>query len=396
MINQTKIPAGWKQVKLGDIGNALIGLTYSPKNVVKAGGTLVLRSSNIKGNKVDYNDQVRVDIDVPKNKLTRVGDILICARNGSRKLIGKNVYIDGKSANNAFGAFMSVYRTDKPHYISWFFQSNSYNKQISKDLGPTINQVTTGNLNSFKLLLPPLPEQEKIVEVLEVWDSYLEKLTKTIKFKKATKKGLMQILLSGKIRLAGFSDVWKKIKLNKASLINPKSDNLPAEFVYIDLESVEKGVLKKERIIKLEKAPSRAQRKLQKKDILFQMVRPYQKNNLLFLKNGDYVASTGYAQIRTQNNPEFLYYILHTDAFVSKVLDKCTGSNYPAINSTDLGEIEILLPSFPEQTAIAQILTTADQEIEALEKKKAIIEQQKKFLLNNLITGRIRLPDFIK
>ena len=203
----------------------------------------------------------------------------------------------------------------------------------------------------------------------------------------------MQDLLTGKKRLTGFSDKWKHTNLGNESIINPRIQKLPNFFIYIDLESVEKGVLLKENKIILENAPSRAQRLLQKGDILFQMVRPYQKNNLFFNKDGNYVASTGYAQIRTSNSNHYLYQLIHTDDFVNKVLDKCTGSNYPAINSTDLSEIEIMIPSdISEQKEIAKILTTADKEITELERKLQIIKDQKKYLLNNLITGTIRTP----
>ncbi|MDE9590964.1 hypothetical protein KKJ23_25850, partial [Xenorhabdus bovienii] len=89
------------------------------------------------------------------------------------------------------------------------------------------------------------------------------------------------------------------------------SKKLPSEFIYIDLESVEKGRLLKEQLIYKDDAPSRAQRLLQLGDVLFQLVRPYQNNNYLFLHSGNYVASTGYAQLRAKNNPEFLYQLLH-------------------------------------------------------------------------------------
>jgi hypothetical protein len=71
------------------------------------------------------------------------------------------------------------------------------------------------------------------------------------------------------------------------------------------------------------------------------MVRPYQMNNLYFNKNGNYVASTGYAQIRTKQNSMYIYQYLHFQKFVDKVIERCTGTSYPAINSTDLSNIEI-------------------------------------------------------
>ena len=117
------------------------------------------------------------------------------------------------------------------------------------------------------------------------------------------------------MRFPEFSGEWETSILLDVCEINPKTPSLDEEFVYIDLESVEKGTILHENVISRDDAPSRAQRVLKFNDILFQCVRPYQKNNLLF--SGDthtlqYVASTGYAQIRTdKQNPAFLYQLLN-------------------------------------------------------------------------------------
>src|SRR5690606_7038094 len=113
------------------------------------------------------------------------------------------------------------------------------------------------------------------------------------------------------LRFPEFSEEWETKKLGEVCEINPKKGNLPNSFIYIDLESVIDGFLLKEKTVLRDEAPSRAQRLLSKNDILFQMVRPYQKNNLYFDKEGDYVASTGYAQIRTLQNSQFVFQYLH-------------------------------------------------------------------------------------
>lgn len=157
---------------------------------------------------------------------------------------------------------------------------------------------------------------------------------------------------------------WEVAKLNNIAQINPKTENLPNEFVYIDLESVEKGrLLYKNKIFKCN-APSRAQRLLSKGDILFQTVRPYQMNNYLFNLEGNFVASTGYAQIRSLQNNHFLYCYFNSQKFINFVMEKCTGSSYPAINPTDLSNLPILLPPLPEQEKIAEVLSDVDSLID--------------------------------
>lgn len=187
---------------------------------------------------------------------------------------------------------------------------------------------------------------------------------------------------------------WKVVRLGEICEINPSSRKLPEKFYYIDLESVEKGILHSLKEVFLETAPSRAQRLLEKGDILFQMVRPYQKNNFLFELNGDFVASTGYAQIRTKQNRDFIFHYLNFDTFTKKVIEKCTGSNYPAINTSVFSNLMILLPPLDEQEKIAEILSTWDEAINLtinlIESKK----QFKKALMQNLLTAKIRFPEF--
>ena len=115
-----------------------------------------------------------------------------------------------------------------------------------------------------------------------------------------------------KIRFSRFSEEWKEDKLSNVCKVNPNSGILPEKFIYIDLESVNNGLLTSRKIINRSEAPSRAKRTIIKNDILYQTVRPYQMNNL-FINSLDsdypYIASTGYALLRTKENPYFVYSI---------------------------------------------------------------------------------------
>jgi type I restriction enzyme S subunit len=192
------------------------------------------------------------------------------------------------------------------------------------------------------------------------------------------------------LRFPEFEGEWEKKKLGEISVINPTTNKIPDRFIYIDLESVTNGELTKEEIIIKHKAPSRAQRVLQKDDILFQMVRPYQKNNLYFDKDGDYVASTGYAQIKTKQNSRYLYQYLHLQKFVDEVIERCTGTSYPAINSKDLAKIYIRFPSLLEQQQIASFFTAIDQKIFQLKRKKTLLERYKKGVMQKIFSQQIR------
>ena len=195
---------------------------------------------------------------------------------------------------------------------------------------------------------------------------------------------------------------WIAKKLKDTCDVNPANSELPERFVYIDLESVEAGELKARKITNRDEAPSRAQRLLRSGDVIFQIVRPYQRNNLHFKANEsiDYVASTGYAQLRAKDSADFLFQAVHVDDFVDRVIAKCTGSSYPAINSSDLADVSLAIPGPEEQQKIANCLSSMDDLIAAQARKLDALKTHKKGLMQQLFpregetVPRLRFPEF--
>lgn len=196
---------------------------------------------------------------------------------------------------------------------------------------------------------------------------------------------------------------WNEKLLEDICTVNPSNDGLPNSFVYIDLESVEDGQLKAKNRIEKSDAPSRAQRHLRNGDVIFQVVRPYQRNNLYvdFDDGQQYVASTGYAQLRAKDSERFLYQAVHVDSFVEGVIAKCTGSNYPAINSSDLAEVRLFAPhDAAEQQKIADCLTSLDEVIAAQGRKVEALKAHKRGLMQQLFPREgetrpsLRFPGF--
>jgi type I restriction enzyme S subunit len=182
-----------------------------------------------------------------------------------------------------------------------------------------------------------------------------------------------------KRRFKKFSNTlaWEQRKLGAIAEFNPKSE-LPEVFEYVDLESVVGTEMIAHREETKATAPSRAQRLARQGDLFYQTVRPYQKNNYLFKKPYDnYVFSTGYAQIRPYGNSYFLLSLVQNDLFVKAVLDRCTGTSYPAINSDDLANMGVHIPTNDkEQTQIGDFFEKLDHIItlhqRKLEKTKAL------------------------
>ena len=325
--------------------------------------------------------------------------------------------------------------------LKLFFETNIVIDQIfGNSGGSTVATYTISNAKKTKIPLPPtIEEQQRIANALSDVDTLIANLEKLIAKKKNIKQGAMQQLLTGRKRLPGFgldertgsrptderrkechsersakreveessgykmtelglipSD-WEVKTLNELCECNRSSTlSLPKEFVYVDLESVCQGKLLKRQIVKACDAPSRAQRFFEKGDILYQTVRPYQKNNLkVDFDAKNFIASTGYAVLHCKEfllNSGYLYQYIHTDKFVDMVMDNCSGTSYPAINPKILMTFNIIVPSsIEEQTAIANVLSDMDTEISALETKLAKYRTLKTGMMQQLLTGKIRL-----
>lgn len=191
----------WETKRLAEIGQVKTGLTYSPTNVSPY-GTLVLRSSNIQQDRLAFDNNVFVNLDVSDEATVRAGDLLICVRNGSRQLIGKTAIIDDRADGMAFGAFMSAYRSDLNAYLIWCFQSSVIQKQVAEHLGATINQITNKTLKGIEVPIPVDPEERHAIStVLTDMDAEIQALETRLEKARQVKEGMMQNLLTGRIRL---------------------------------------------------------------------------------------------------------------------------------------------------------------------------------------------------
>ena len=187
------------------------------------------------------------------------------------------------------------------------------------------------------------------------------------------------------IRFKGFTDTWEQRKLGECAEFNPKSE-LPDIFEYVDLESVVGTDILSHRTESKSSAPSRAQRLAQKGDVFYQTVRPYQKNNCIFENDeNNWVFSTGYAQLRPVNDGYFLLTLLQNEDFVKLVLERCTGTSYPAINSNDLADIDVNIPiNNLEQQRIGDYFRNLDSLITLHQRKYDKLTKVKKAMLKKM------------
>lgn len=392
------IPKDWTVKPLGSIGEAVIGLTYDPSDL-NPNGRLVLRASNIQNGRLSLDDNVFVDTPIPDRLVVRQGDILICVRNGSRRLIGKCALIDKSDGEMTFGAFMSVFRTPYPPFVLYQLQSDLLKRQIEMNIGATINQITNKDLASFLIPVPPLAEQRAIAEALSDVDAQIASLDALIVKQRALKQAAMQELLTGRTRLPGFSGEWEVQRIGDIAMVNSESlssgTNPEYAFDYIAIEDVDKGKLMATSHLLFSQAPSRARRVVRKGDVLFGTVRPNLQSHFhIDNEVSDTICSTGFAVVRCKPGkaiPAYLYAHLFNDSVMDQIESVLAGSSYPAVNGSDVADIKLPFPSLDEQNAIATVLSDLDAEIVALEAQRDKTRLLKQAMMQELLTGRTRL-----
>lgn len=398
------IPSDWEVKKLSEIGESIIGLTYSPSNV-KPYGTLVLRSSNVQNGKLAFEDNVFVDMELPKRVIVQENDILICVRNGSRQLIGKCALIDKKTAGSAFGAFMSIYRSQFSNFVFHQFQSHIIQRQINETLGATINQITNKDLASFQVPLPPTKaEQTAIATALNDADALISSLEKLIAKKRNIKQGAMQELLKPKEgwEAKTFEEIADK-KIEWSITGGPFGSNLKSSdytkdgIRIIQLQNIGDGKFINEYEI------FTSQKKAD--ELLSCNIYP---NEIILSKMGDPVAraciipdfhtrylmcSDGIRLVVDNKlyDSYFIYVYINFSKFRIQAENASTGTTRKRIGLKELKTLKIICPNKSEQTRITNILSDMDAEIEAIEKKLEKYKMLKQGMMQNLLTGKIRL-----
>lgn len=190
------IPSHWDSIRLKFLGESIIGIIYSPDDVVNEGeGILVLRSSNIQEGKLAFEDNVFVNKSIQEKHLTKEGDILVCARNGSAHLVGKSAFISKEYEGLTFGAFMSIVRSDLGKFLFYFFNSQIFKAQTGLFSTSTINQLTSDTLNNMFVSVPNEKKEQIVIA------AYLDRKTAEIDALIADKKRLLEFYEEEKIAI---------------------------------------------------------------------------------------------------------------------------------------------------------------------------------------------------
>jgi type I restriction enzyme S subunit len=396
-----KIPADWEVKRLGDFLEFKNGINSSKENYGN-GMPFINVMEVISKNYITYEDipgAIEISEEQAEIYLVTKGDVLFNRTSETQEEVGlAAVYESDEKV--VFGGFV-IRGKEKESLIDNLFKRYCYRSSILRrqiirnGQGAVRANIGQGELSKINIPLPPLSEQKRIAEVLSTWDQAIQLTEQLIRQKELRKKWLMQNLLTGKMRLKGFSGVWKFVK-----------------FKDFYSESKLKVGSKKYEVLSVTKTGIVPQSEYFNKEIASSNT-----SNYLIVEKGDFVVSglnfwMGSFDVLSNFDigivsPAYKVYKLKVGfektffKFLSKsklMLDAMIGASIVGasivrrnFDKEILMEWSFKIPSIEEQTAIAEVLQTADKEIELLKAKTEQLKEQKKGLMQQLLTGRMRL-----
>ena len=431
MAEDVKVPEGWRRVRLGEISEIVKGITYKSSDYCESeeGATFINLKCILKKGGFNKDGLKYFKGLIRESQILRKGDIIIAIVDLTRDgdIIGYPLRVPDFGSNKVVTMSMDVVKIEPDAQIDKAFLyyrlclNDIHSYILSISAGSTVLHLDLNWLPQLEFSVPlSLPEQHKIAEILETLDNTIEKTDAIIEKYKHIKQGLMQDLLTrgidenGQIRseethrfrdspLGRIPEEWKVVELGEVCEINPEKVEYSSIKIvkYIDIESVKDGKITTYKIFTKNNAPSRAQRLVKEKDIIVSTVRPNLKSFAIVTKEFDnFVCSTGFAVLRAKEekvHPTYLFYLtFYDDVFLAQILPIIVGSNYPAINSYDVYELIIPLPPLPEQKRIASILSQIDKTIEKEQKYKEKLGRIKRGLMEDLLTGKVRVNHLIE
>jgi type I restriction enzyme S subunit len=394
MTHDTNIPQGYKATALGIIPQEWEVRPLNYLGAICSGGTPDTEVAEYWNGDIAWctpSDITKLDtkyIESTEVKITAKGlkessatllpprSIVVC----TRATIGNAAICNTEIATNQ--GFKNIIPNEKTN-PEWLYYIIIYSKPrlVRFGCGSTFLEVSKKDFSRFKIAVPPLAEQRKIAEVLSVWDEAIEKQARLIEKLALRKRGLMQRLLSAKLRLPGFSDPWKELKINKITIIRKG-------------EQVNKDVLfsnAKYPVINGGITPSG-----------YLDIYNTKANTITISEGGN---SCGYVNFMTTPfwsgghcytieakdgiNNLCIYQLLKNNE--KYIMSLRVGSGLPNIQIKDLGNLKFMIPTYQEQTAIAEVLTASDREIELAKEKLERLRRQKRGLMQQLLTGKKRV-----
>ena len=393
------LPSGWQEVKLGDIATIIKVKNKENKNYP------VLSNSAIYGVVLQeeyFYKKIASKNDTTNYYIVDIGNFIYNPRISENAPAGPiNV---NKLTKGIVSPLYTVFHVKKEYsdFIAFYLSSLlwvNYLKEIA-NYGARYDRLGINDkmLLSIPILLPPLEEQKRIAEVLSLCDEVIENLTELIDKKEQYKKGVMQRLLSGEVRFKGFTDEWKTVRLGNITEMSsggtPNTKNKEywnGNIVWVtikDITSANNFLYDSEKKITKKGLENSSAKMFPINTILYAM---YASIGECIISKVECTTSQAILGIECSEKIDFmfLYYLLVSYKNNAKRMRQ-TGTQ-PNLNKQIVSDFEFNIPSLEEQKKIAGLLSVIDEEIENLKKQLELRKQQKKGLMQKLLTGEVRV-----
>ena len=390
----------WEERKLGDEVTFFSGLTYSPDNIVESGSTLVLRSSNVKNGEIVDADNVYVENEAVNSDNVQVGDVIVVVRNGSRNLIGKHAQIKKEMDDTVIGAFMTGVRSDTPYFINALLDTEQFTREIYKNLGATINQITTGAFKKMQFVVPKnKTEKEQIGNFFKQIDDTIALHQRKLDLLKEQKKGYLQKMFPKngakvpELRFAGFADDWEERKLEELALVLTGFPFKNEDFVdngkylvitngNIQNESSTVDVSLGNRVDDLSDE-IKERYYLNKNDILVTMDGTVGRTAKVVDDN--MILAQRVARLVANKNTEFVYQWLNQGSFFNEMTKVSHGGTIKHISLNEISNYSATVPSNNiEQQKIGSFFKQIDETIALHQRKLDLLKEEKKGFLQKM------------
>ena len=408
------VPNGWVEKPLKDICKKTIsyGIVQTGENI--GNGIPCVRVVDLSKNTLNPNEMIKTSDEIHqsyKKTILCEGELMIALR-GEIGLV-KKVTPELIGANITRGlARLSPIKSVDSDYLLWTLRSNKIKNELArKSGGSALQEIALGSLRKVVLPIPPLPEQRKIAKILSTWDQAIATTERLIATSQQQKKALMQQLLTGKKRLVNpetgkeFEGDWEEVKLGDlASKITkgttPSTNGFQFQehgINFVKVESVMKSGkfdLSKFAYINEECHSAFKRSQLEQGDILFSIAGALGRTALVTKNILPANTNQALSIVRLKkhlSNVEFVLHYLNSSAVAAIIKGLTAQAAQPNLSLKDVGNLLIELPSMQEQQKIASVLSAADQEIELLEAKLAHLKDEKKALIQQLLTGKRRV-----
>tara|TARA_R110002033_G_scaffold6031_1_gene24506 strand:- start:16276 stop:17559 length:1284 start_codon:yes stop_codon:yes gene_type:complete len=342
------------------------------------------------------------DIELPNSiQYLKDGDVIIADASEDYEGVGEAIEmknLNGKKVISGLHTFALRDLKNKtvPGFRTYVFKNQNVKKALKTiATGSKVYGISKGNIQKFKIVLPPLPEQQKIAKILATWDVAINKQEALIAQKQEQKKVLMQQLLTGKKRLPGFTDEWGQVKMQK--IVSIASGESPSKHKFVDDGQYP--------YLKVEDLNNCSKYQLASRNYSNKSTNLVSKGSIIFPKRGAAILNNkiriASCEVHMDSNlmavtpicekvsTEFLFYKIFREK-LSRIADTST---IPQINNKHINPYKISLPSLKEQQKIAEVLTAADNEITALQQQLQQLKTQKQGLMQQLLTGKIRVKN---